>query len=214
MPFHDIFSLGKEKNKNKTPPTSKILVDNHEKNSLVPSELAKQNIPYEFQHLNIGDYIVNDIVIERKTLPDLKSSIINKRIFEQLKNIRQYPRCFLLIETNEEEIDRVSKGFILSAAINYQIPVIFSKNEEDTASYLALLAKKKEKTEISLRQKLPLSEKEQKQFILEGFPGIGQATAKELTQKFKSIKNIINAPKEELEEILGKKTDAFMKILD
>jgi Fanconi anemia group M protein len=214
MPFHDIFSLGKEKTKDKTNQTGKILVDNHEKNSLVPSFLSKQGMNYEFTHLEIGDYLINNIAIERKTLPDLKSSIISKRIFEQLKNLRQYSDCFLLVETNEEAIDNISKGFILSTAINYQIPVIFSKNEEDTASYLSLLAKKKEKTDISLRAKIPMSEAEQKQFILEGFPGIGPATAKALISEFKSIKNILNASNSELEKILGKKTDLFMKTLN
>jgi len=52
------------------------------------------------------------------------------------------------------------------------------------------------------------------QFILEGFPGIGPTTAKKLLKKFKSIKKIINASEEELKEILGKKTETFLKIID
>jgi Fanconi anemia group M protein len=214
MPFHNIFSLGKGKNKPASKQTSKILVDIHEKNSLVPSFLSKNNITYEFQPLKIGDYIISNIVIERKTLSDLKSSIITKRIFDQLKNLKQYPKCFLLIETNEQEIDNVSKGFILSSALNYKIPIIFSKNEQDTAGYLSLLAKKKEKESISLRAKIPMNENEQKQFILEGFPGIGPATAKNLLKEFKTIRAIINATKERLEKILGKKTDLFMKLME
>ena len=50
-------------------------------------------------------------------------------------------------------------------------------------------------------------------YIIEGFPGIGPTTARKLIEKFKTIKNIINASKEELEEILGKKTDLFIRTI-
>jgi ERCC4-type nuclease len=222
MPFHDIFSKKKEKIK-KPAKAAKILVDIHEKNSLVPAILSKLNANYEFEDLKVADYIINDIAIERKTIPDLKSSIISKRILFQLKELKQYPKPLLIVEgiSNFELYEGIIhenalRGFLLSTAIDNQIPVIFTENEEDTAKYLSILAIRvsKPKTPLSLRQKLPLSKEEQKQFILEGFPHVGAATAKKLIEHFKSIKNIINASKEELEPMLGKKTDVFMKLLD
>ncbi len=222
MPFHDIFK--KKESKDKKPVQSaKILVDNHEKNSLVPAILSKLKMNYEFTDLKVADYIINNIAIERKTIPDLKSSIISKRIIFQLRELKQYPKSLLIVEgiSNFELYqgiihENALRGFLLSTAIDNQIPIIFTENEEDTAKYLSVLAirESKPKTRTSLRQKLSLSREEQKQFILEGFPGIGPTTAGKLIAKFKSIKNIINAPEEELEPILGKKTDLFMKLLD
>ena len=221
MPFHDIFN--KKESKNKKPvQAAKILVDNHEKNSLVPAILSKLNMNYEFTHLEVADYIINNIAIERKTIPDLKGSIISKRILFQLRELKQYPKSLLIVEgiSNFELYqgiihENALRGFLLSTAIDNQIPIIFTENEEDTAKYLSVLAMRESipKTPTSLRQKLSLSKEEQKQFILESFPGIGPATAKKLIEKFKSIKNIINADMNELEELLGKKADLFSKII-
>jgi Fanconi anemia group M protein len=217
MPFHDIFSKKEsKKQKNKL----KIFIDNREKNSLIPSELVSQNIQIEFKHLPVGDYLVNDVAIERKTLNDLKSSIINKRIFFQLKELKQYPKHLLVIEGFQENNiyegiihENALRGFILSTLLENQVPIVFTQNEKDTARYLSVLASKTKKTAPSLRQKIPFTEQEQKQFILEGFPGIGPSTAEKLIQKFKSIKNIINAEETELQEILGKKAESFKKII-
>ena len=219
MTFQDIFSKKKLNQEKKQ--SAKILIDDREKNSLVPSILSKLNINYEFSHLPTGDYIINDVIIERKTIPDLKSSIITKRILFQLKELKQYPKAILLIEgiSNFELYqgilhENALRGFILSVALEHKIPIIFTENEEDSAKYIAVLARKTKKTQLSLRPKIQLNKDEQKQFILEGFPGIGPTTARKLLDKFKTIKNIINTDEKELKEILGKKTDNFKRVLD
>lgn len=220
MTFFNIFSKNQSNNEKQEPKTT-MIVDHREKNSLVPSELVKLNFNIEFQQLKVGDYLLNDIAIERKTINDLKSSIINKRIFQQLAEIKQYPKHFLIIEGNYEKLynneilkANAMKGFILSLALQYQIPVIYSENEKDSAVYISLLANKKEKL-ISLNpKKLSLNKEEQIQYILEGFPDIGPATANKLIEKFKSIKNIINADEEELKPILGKRTNNFLSLLN
>jgi ERCC4-type nuclease len=74
--FHDIFSHGKEKEDIKI----KIRIDNREKNSLVPSELIKIGFQVEWKQLEVGDYIIYDTIIERKTISDFKASIPSRRI--------------------------------------------------------------------------------------------------------------------------------------
>ena len=76
MTFFNIFSNKKIKENKKT-----IIADNRERNSLVISELVKLNHEVQFEQLEIADYLVNNIAIERKTKSDLASSIIDKRIF-------------------------------------------------------------------------------------------------------------------------------------
>lgn len=219
MPFLDIFSASKMK-KPKNKPT--ITIDHREKNSLVVSSLLNnQELHLEFQQLPIADYLINGIAIERKTVADFKSSIMNKRIFDQIKNLQQYPKHLLILEgILDEDLYNIGmhenafRGFLLSLALQYKVHIIFTHNAEDTAKYLCVLALKKEKSEVSLRPtRILFTREEQQQFILEGFPGIGPVTSKKLLVHFKNLKNIFNASEEELKSVIGKKAEEFKKLL-
>lgn len=217
MKIYNIFSKKKIKEKK-----IKIEVDNREKGSLVASELANLGIEIEFKQLPVGDYIVNGVAIERKTISDFKTSIINKRIISQLLEIKQFPQQIFILEGISEENlyegiihENAFRGFLLSVALEYRVPIIFTQNSKDTAKYLSVLAKKTDKKDYSIRPgKILFSKEEQLQFILEGFPYIGPITAKKLLKKFGSIKNIINASEFELTEILGKRASDFKKLID
>lgn len=214
MVFLNIFSNKDKETKpeNKNP----IIVDIHEKNSLVIANLMEMKANIKIEHLEIADYLINNIAIERKTFSDFISSMINKRLAKQLIEIKKYPKFFLIIEgkrlCESPNLDKSTKGMILSIITNYQIPIIFTENEEDTALTLIQLAKQQEKPaqEQALRHTPTLlTEEEQKQFILEGFPGIGPTTAKKLLEKYKTLSSIFNASQKELEELIGKKADTF-----
>jgi len=216
MTFFDIFSNKKEKTNNKNQ-NLKIIADNREKNSLVISELIKSNISIEQKQLEVADYIVNDIAIERKTFSDLQSSIINKRIFDQLNNLKQYKKRFLILEGESDLFihENAIRGFILSCSLDYETPLIFTKDESDTASYLITLAKRNPNKEISLRPSISFkSKQEQLQYILEGFPGIGPVTAKLLIKQFSSLKSIMNATEDQLKPILKSKTQDFLRLIN
>jgi len=202
----------------------KIIADHREKNSLVIAELCSLGVDVEIRHLPVADFIINDTAIERKTVSDFISSMINKRLLRQLEEIQQYPKKLLLIEgTSEQELyddleggihGNAIRGFLLHISLELQVPIIFTKDYEDTAKFLSLIAKKKKQTHISIRaKKRSRSKKEQMQFILEGFPGIGPATAKKLLKEFKNIKSIINAPTKKLNKLIGKKAEIF-QLLD
>ncbi len=226
-PFFDIFSKSKgirdEKQKMEK---QKIIIDYREKNSLVASTLIELGFEVEFTELKVADYLVNNVAIERKTVSDFVNSIINKRIIRQLQELQQYENKLLIIEgVDEQELysddadsenrlihPNAVRGFLLSVTIKHHIPVILTKNYEDTARYIAVLARKKEKESSLNVTKKSLNKKERLQFILESFPGIGPKTAKKLLAHFKSIKNITNASLEELKEIIGKKADIFKLI--
>ncbi|MEK6843964.1 MAG: ERCC4 domain-containing protein [Nanoarchaeota archaeon] len=216
MPFFNIFSKKPIKEKK----TKRIIVDNREKNSLVVSELISQGNKIEFKQLEIADYIIGEIAIERKTISDFISSMLNKRLFIQLKNLQQYEKSLLIIE-NYQEMDlrntnlneNTIRGLILSISLEYKIPIIFTKNEKDTALYLSLIAKK-EKSDTSLRAKQQMTDSERLKFILEGFPGIGPKTAKKLLKNYKTLKQVINAKEEELSSFIGKKAEKFLELIN
>lgn len=217
MAFYNIFSNKKEKKEELS-----IIIDHREKNSLVVSELIKLGFKIQFEQLPVADYLINNIAVERKTLSDFKSSIINKRIVQQLLEIKQYPKHFIILEGLEAEDpysgaihENAFRGFLLSVALEYKVPIVFTLNEKDTAKYLYVLARKKEKSEPGIRaSKSRLSNKEQLQFILEGFPGIGPSTAKKLLNEYKTLKELANASQEDLEKLIGKKAILLYKLFN
>jgi len=220
--FQEIFSSEKQRNK-EIKPLIKVIIDYREKNSLVATHLIKLGFEIEFKELKVGDYIVKDVAIERKTISDFLSSMINKRLSNQIEELKQYPNKLILIEGFEHQElynennkgihPNAIRGFLLSIALKHKIPLIFTKNARDTAKFISVIAKKQEKEMPLNVRKKSLSKKENLQFILEGFPGIGPKTAKKLLQEFKTIKEIINLPEEKLKKILGKKALIFQELI-
>ncbi len=215
MTFFNIFS----KEKIKTPsPKPKIIIDNREKPSKVPS-LLSNHLEIEFKQLPVGDYIVGNTAIERKTSQDLISSIINKRIISQLIELKQYPNQLLIVEGSLNLKDRnfspnALKGFLLSVALDFKIPIIFTSSPEETADYIRILSNKSKKEHSIRASKIFKSKKEQVQHILEGFPNVGPKKIKALLQKFKSLKNIFTAEEKELLPILHSRTKDFLNLLN
>lgn len=216
--IENIFS--KKEVKIKQEPQPLVLIDYREKNSLVPASLINLGAKIEFRELKVADYLVNNIAIERKTISDFVSSMLNKRLLKQIEELKQYQENLLIIEGfeerwiyNDEEIGGLHpnaiRGFLLSITIKHKIPILFSKNAKDTAKFIFVLARKKEKETGLNVSKKNLTKKERLQFILESFPNIGPKTAKKLFKKFKTIQKIINAPQEELKKIIGKKAEVF-----
>ena len=222
--FHNIFEklkLRKKKSKKQKP---KIIIDIHEKNSLILSELKSSNeAELQITSLKIADYIIGKIAIERKTISDFISSMINKRLIGQLNHMQRYKQRILIIEGKIENFykedikinSNAIRGFILSIITNYNTPIIFTKDEKETANYLILLAKQqlKPKSEISLHSRIPKTIEEQKQYILEAFPNIGPAKAKLLLEKFKTLEKTFNASEEDLKDVLKKNTKDFINLI-
>jgi len=222
MPLYNIFKKRIRKNKPTIKPT--ITADIHEKNSLVLSELkASQQINLQIKSLKIADYIIGQTAIERKTISDLISSMMNKRLIQQLKQMQKYPQKLLIIEGDLQEtleensnISKPLRGFLLSIITNYQTPIIQTQDYQDTAKYLITLAKQQLKPNqpTTLHSKIPKTLKQQKQYILESFPNIGPKKAELLLKKFPNLISIFNAEEQELNEILKSKSKGFKDLLD
>ena len=223
-PVENIFSKSKISKESPCPnPKTPIIVDTREKQSLITANLVERKANIKLEKLDIGDYLIEDTIIERKTFSDFIGSMLNKRLLEQLSNIKKYPKHFLIIEGfyynyNDFNVHKNAiKGMLLSIVTDFKIPIIYTKNEEDTANFLILVAKRYEKPKLQnpIRQtKTFKTPEEQKQFILEGFPGIGPVATKTLLKKYKTLNNIFNATEKELRKMKILSEDKLEKFLD
>ena len=201
------------------PQKLKIVCDTRERVSQINQELKNlSNDSFEvevlIEQLSLGDYQLSDqVLIERKTIADLESSIIDGRIFSQLDSLSEkVSKPGLIIEgiinfsDNGNRINNKSLiGLITSIGLNYRIPIFFTRNQKETALFLYVIAKREQygvKTEIKHRfSKNKMSFSDQQLFILESFPDIGPTLAKSLLKRFKTIKNISQASVKELQEV-------------
>lgn len=191
----------------------KIIADQREQNSLVVDALKKLGIGVKIENLEVGDYIVGDVVIERKTIRDFVDSIIDNRIWDQMNKLSQLDKKLLILEGEEDPyfIRDVNPNVIRSVILTLSlkgIPIIRTKNPIDTAYYIKVLSEKQNKLpQIPKIKKKELTPKE----VLASFPGIGEKSAEELLKRYKTIKNVVNASLSGLSIILGEKRAKKLK---
>jgi len=205
----------------------KIVVDYREKGSNVIKTLMDQNIVLDLKSLEVGDYLLSDeVVVEYKTKKDFVDSIIDGRLLRQLKELTKYPKPLVVIEGEEDIYSQRNihpnaiRGMLSTIAISYRTPIIFTKNSQDTAGLFQTIAKREqnsEKKEFQMHTTKPFSLKEQQEYVVSSFPGVGGTLAKPLLKKFKSIKKIVNAKEESLKKIklIGeKKAKRIREVID
>ncbi|MEK6905650.1 MAG: DEAD/DEAH box helicase [Nanoarchaeota archaeon] len=190
-----------------------ILADHREKNNRVVKELIDAGIPVKTAQLTSADYIVSGKVgIELKKVSDFVASIIDGRILDQVRDLKNsFPKAVLVIE-GEEDIYTVRnvhanaiRGMLASIVLDFHVPVLYTKNPQDTAALLVVMAKREQGKEIdfSPHSLKPKSLCEQQEFIVSSFPNIGMQTARILLEHFGSIKNLVNASEAQLTELKG-----------
>lgn len=197
-------------------PTEKLViyVDHRELNSGVVRELSNLGVEIKTSALTVADYQVSvDVAVERKSAPDFTSSIIDKRLYKQARELAEkFNKPVLIIEG--ENLYGVGalhpnavRGALASLAVDFGIPIIPTRSPEDTAAMiyrLAIREYEKGSRELPLRtERKPVSLQEQQIFIIESLPNVGPVTARKLLEKFGTVKGVINAPNDELTEVEG-----------
>ena len=191
----------------------KIFADYREKGSGVIKEMVEENIQVNLERLEYADYILSSRCgVEIKTVSDFVDSIIDARLLEQIKNMKNnFERPVIVIEGSEDiySVRNVHHNSILgmmaTIAVSYGIPIIQTKNFKETASLLQIIARR-EQAETSKdfnvhADRKPTSLKEQQEYFISSLPGINLTLSKPLLKHFKTIKNIVNASAEELQKV-------------
>lgn len=209
-------NVGKNENLNKFIPEDQIvavIADYREKNNCIVKELIDLGVSVKTEQLNHADYVVSGRVgVELKKVPDFVASIIDGRLLEQVRSLKNNFEKSVLVIEGEEDIYSVRKvhanairGMLSSIVLDFGVPVLYTKCPADTAALLAVMAKREQNkdSDFSYHQAKPRSVSEQQEFIVSSFPGIGPQTAKALLENFSSIKNLINAKEDELTKLKG-----------
>ncbi len=200
-----------------------ITVDTREQNNAVVRSLAKKNIKINTSQLSIGDYIVSeDIAVERKSVDDFLDSLVDGRLFSQAKSLKgNYQRPVILLEgeglyEKRNINDKAIYGALTSLACDFNLPIISTKDGNETASLLySMVSRKKNKSRSSSvrKEKKSMSTYDTKKFILEGLPSISGKLADRLLEHFGSVRAVFMADKEELQQIKGIGPETADKII-
>jgi ERCC4-type nuclease len=190
-----------------------VFADYREKSSGVIKELIEMNVDLRMEQLSVADYVVSSRVgIELKTVHDFVDSIIDGRLLQQLKGLKESFEKPLLMLEGEEDIYAVRnmhpnsiRGMLATITVSYGIPIIYSRNAKETAELIRIIAKR-EQDETGREfqphaSRKPMTLEEQQEYVVSSLPGVGINLAKPLLRKFKTIKKLINAKEEALQKV-------------
>ncbi|MEM4267742.1 MAG: DEAD/DEAH box helicase [Candidatus Woesearchaeota archaeon] len=208
---------------------TKVFADYREKGSGVIRELIELGITVQLESLPSADYICSARCgIEFKTTEDFVDSLIDGRLLQQIKELKQNFEKPLLIVEGIGDIYSVRnvhpnaiRGLLATISVSYGVPIIYTKNPVDTASFIAIIARREqedgERTYSMHADKKPSTLSEQQEYVVSSLPGVGSSLAKPLLRKFGTIKKIVNADESQLKEVemIGqKKAEMIRKVLD
>ena len=147
-----------------------VYADFREKGSGIIKKFIELGINIKLQKLEIGDYLLSsDLVVEHKTVEDFVNSLIDKRLFTQMRDMKKYAKQLIIIEGNEDIYTQrklhpnAIRAMLATICIDYSIPLLSTKNNEETALLLAIIAKREqsdEKKDFTLHSAKPLTLKE------------------------------------------------------
>ena len=186
-------------------PATVVIADVFEQASGVPAALARLDLRVVVEPLPAGDYRIGDeILIERKTVPDLHGSLGRNRLWAQLGRLRDaaaYP--YLLVEGTDLDTGprhpNAIRGALLAVA-DSGIALLWSRDLDDTALWIHRLALRHARRAAATSrpsatrrtfQPAPLADP--RLGVLAAVPGISTETAKTLLDRFGSIEHLVAA---------------------
>ncbi len=186
-----------------------LIVDANEPED-ISEKLRALGVEFEVKKIAPGDYVLGPVGIERKALNDFFSSLVKKRLFEQVQRLREaYPQPLMILEGDLAEISTFRHpqsllGALLAIETAERVPVLTTADKDQTALLLSVLWKKQDRAaaEYGLRHKPKGLTLEQRQrFLVEGLPNVGETLARNLLLHFGSVRAVFDASEEELKRV-------------
>jgi len=190
-----------------------IFVDTREANSGILDYFGQYDCEIQKKMLLYGDFVVSDrVVIEKKLVQDFIKSITDKRLFQQLKQMKEnFEKPILIIEGKDSLYGilqpNIIRGALSAITVDLSIPIIWTRDMADTAGIVFWIAKREqllEKREIVLRnKKVPETTEGQQEYLIGSLPDVSIVRAKALLKHFKTPLKMFNASEEELRKVKG-----------
>ena len=193
-----------------------IIVDSHEKSDVreyFVSSFINDGIIPKVESLPAGDFLVygktekEAILIERKEASDFVSSLKEGRIWEQMAKMKEsgIEDRRVIIEGDPLKSRSLWYGKKITPSniygaydgiFKWGVKIVWVSDKYQTSAYLRNLInrQKKPKKVFALRSspQRTLTLQEKKEYLLEGLPGIGGKTAKDILKKYKTVINFVN----------------------
>ncbi len=205
--------FGPKKKVEKEEPVLKLIADTREFKSSVVRHLATWDVIVESKQLDIGDYLISERVgVERKEVDDFLSSMMDGRLFSQVKALKRAYQSPLIIIEGGSLFDRrrisadAIRGALASITTGFGVPLMFTADDKETAEFLRALIKRElaEGRTPGIRgEKGTMLVQERQQFIIEGLPNISGVIAQRLLSHFGSVRAVLEANEKELMEVQG-----------
>ncbi|MGB8310188.1 MAG: DEAD/DEAH box helicase [Methanoregula sp.] len=196
-----------------TPQGPAIRIDDRETSSKVVEELSSMGAAIRLERLPQGDYAIGDrILVERKTARDFVDTLINRDLLGQAKALAEaVPRPVMVIEGGDIYTERniepnALRGVLSALAIDMGISVLFTRDEQETARMLFVIARREEGERGERKfhpRKSFKSIKDEQEYIVSAFPDIGMKNARVLLAHFGSVQAVANAGLEDLASVKG-----------
>jgi len=192
-----------------------IIVDDRETRCGILDILhAMESVSVTVERLTCGDYAVGEnLLFERKTLPDLAVSIKDGRVFRQGCKLAQNPRRGIIILEGTSR-DLVSSGMrrealqgaLITLSVFLGIPLLRSQNLQETARLMLYTTRQSQSVASGAFPRhgvRPRGKRRTQIHILQGLPGVGPERARTLLNEFGSIEAILTASTEALSSVRG-----------
>lgn len=210
----------------------RIIVDERERNSQIPSILRDSGAAVEFAQLAVGDYILSpEIAVERKTVNDLINSVYDGRLFIQCSELAQhFKQPLVLVEGYIEDLEYIAEDqhaklddkkkrvlaerlplaydSLAEVALDYRMSIIHASSPDHAALLILALANKGLRGGLPSGPLLRKIRKDnpllvQQLSILASVPGIGDKLAGRMLRKFKTPRRALHASAAEMATIPG-----------
>ena len=204
-----------------------VFVDTREANSGIMEYFGQYDCDIQKKMLLFGDFVASDrVIIEKKTVKDFIQSITDKRLFQQLKAMKDNFEKPILIIEGEDSLygvlqPNIIRGALAAITVDMSIPIIWTKDMADTAGVVFWIARREQlqenRTNVLRNKKTPETIEEKQEYLVSSLPDISMVRAKSLLKHFRSPKDIFNAEEEELKKVngIGKKiSEKIKKVLE
>ena len=164
-----------------------IIVDSREPDTIVKN-LEELGVIVTKQQLTVGDYVISDkLIVERKATIDFWQSLVNQRLFDQVKRLTDtYEQVIFILEgiiVNPETRTAIY-GAISYMILRHSVQFIPTENHQSTAILLDRFCSwvQEDRKDPILARTAPkrLTLEDQQNYLIQGLLGVGDKTSKAL----------------------------------